>query len=432
MDEFWEICRVGERVDTRREVEEYLGDCETISGMRSDLIRGSQAFLDEVVDKVIEKRVGNENGDQIYAAILECMEYGRNKDGLFQEKSLTDMELEDFKDPERKKEFNGLEHQWRDLRRQLHEENMKPFGGNREKMALLKQQILKASCDMNLLRVKEWLAKQPYDLDTESAGHQEALEMLVEICGRSFPELAGMVFDGEDNDLIFREPHDSGLYVWAYHNPDANAGGQIVECSFGAADAARIAEAAVPAWVFDANHVYHSDVNKKEFFMTIFDMLKMKEDGHYLGRDLKEICRDIAGKSCERRVWHGDVDVPHAYSGLDEDGQRSLESAVEEFLRNCLESTGAFEDICLEKIGDYKDGVGYSFSFTANVDERAVGRLLQKALEGLKFEAWSDLLTQAPVAKLIEDAAQRSCDASQSDAGPRGKGQGDREGVIEF
>lgn len=504
--EFWEICRIGQRMDVRDEVENYLGNGGDFVGIDANVIRENAEFMDEVVEQVIDNRLSNENGDQIYEAICYCVKYGKNKDALVPGvvgKKLEDMEEEDFQDADRRREFGKLLREARVLRFELAALNYSSQGGDRNKADEIKLRLGDVVHSMDLLRVKEWLSQRSYDLDTGSPQYKEAMDMMEEICGWAFPELAAMVFDGKENDLIFREPHDSGLYVWAYYNPDSIAGGQIVENSFGAADSLRIAEAAVPAEIIDANHTYRSDVNRKEFFMTIFDMLKMKEDGYYLGDDIHDVCWEIVGEKpgvsqddvkqrifesfqegrstyelsgwdrgsvvvycdcdlfTDRKVhftteeskffydmeregqvpayahiaeklaayvmsgelqwsdegarsapydctWHGEVDVPYGFPGLDAIADcDSMELAASEMLRRLLRDGTGFRNVSVEQIGYYNNGIGFSFSFDTHLTADKVGSLVQKALDGLRFEACSDI-KQASLGAVLSDAETRS------------------------
>ena len=72
-DEFWEICRYGNEIDTRSEVEEYLSQCPEIGGHDVDKLMDIPAFVDMVVEQVIQDRISNENGDQIYEAVSKCI-----------------------------------------------------------------------------------------------------------------------------------------------------------------------------------------------------------------------------------------------------------------------------------------------------------------------------------------------------------------------
>lgn len=71
--EFWEICRVGSKIDTKGEVEEYLAQCPDIDGHDLDRIRAFPALVDAITERVIDDRIGEETGDQIYYAAEKCI-----------------------------------------------------------------------------------------------------------------------------------------------------------------------------------------------------------------------------------------------------------------------------------------------------------------------------------------------------------------------
>lgn len=294
--EFWQICQAGARLDVKQEIDEYLSDNGECEGVDADVIRDNVAFLDEVVDQVLDIRASKENSGQIHDAISYCLKHGKHKDELHTEKSLADMDVADFKDPGRRQEFNGLLHAYRDLTRRMHEQNGMPFGGDRNMQDFLKLRLGDVMRSMDLLRLKEWLSQQPYDLDTRSAQYREAMDMMEEICGWSFPELAGMVFDNSDGDLVFREPSSTGEYAWYYYNSDSNAGGQIVGMPFDEDKAIKMLSHPEPISVIDGRKCWMEDVDKKGFFITIFDMLQMNKDGWFIGTDIQEVCKEISGQ----------------------------------------------------------------------------------------------------------------------------------------
>lgn len=69
--EFWEICKFGDRMDTKDEVINYLDDCGTIDGIDSNKILEHSDLINDIVEEVINKRIDNENGGQVYDAIKE-------------------------------------------------------------------------------------------------------------------------------------------------------------------------------------------------------------------------------------------------------------------------------------------------------------------------------------------------------------------------
>ena len=73
-EEFWELCRYGNRIDTRREVKEWVeeyGDDEFKErwGIEVDELLEDEELLDSVVESVIQCRVGNESPDEIIEAL---------------------------------------------------------------------------------------------------------------------------------------------------------------------------------------------------------------------------------------------------------------------------------------------------------------------------------------------------------------------------
>lgn len=80
--EFWEICRIGQRLDVRDEIENYLDNGGDFEGIAADTVRANAAFMDEVVEQVISDRTKDESGDQIYEAICYCVKYGKTADTL--------------------------------------------------------------------------------------------------------------------------------------------------------------------------------------------------------------------------------------------------------------------------------------------------------------------------------------------------------------
>ena len=90
MMEFWEICSFGARLDTRDEVENLIRDCEEVSGLDADKILENEDLMNQIVEGVIAKRVGNENGDQIYEVAKEKV-----KEQLEQKITLTVREYAD-------------------------------------------------------------------------------------------------------------------------------------------------------------------------------------------------------------------------------------------------------------------------------------------------------------------------------------------------
>ena len=78
--DFWELARIADRIDARREIEEYLEDCEEIEGIDPEKMLASEVFLDEAVEQLISDRIGNETGGQIWDVLCYCVQHGEHKD----------------------------------------------------------------------------------------------------------------------------------------------------------------------------------------------------------------------------------------------------------------------------------------------------------------------------------------------------------------
>lgn len=71
--EFWDICRAGTQIDTRSEVKEYLAQCPDIDGHDLDRVRAFPILIDKITEQVIQDRINDESGDQIYDAATKCI-----------------------------------------------------------------------------------------------------------------------------------------------------------------------------------------------------------------------------------------------------------------------------------------------------------------------------------------------------------------------
>lgn len=71
--DFWDIVRAGTEIDTKNEVIEYLSQCSDISGHDLDRIRAFPRLVDKITEQVIEDRINDESGDQIYYAAEKCI-----------------------------------------------------------------------------------------------------------------------------------------------------------------------------------------------------------------------------------------------------------------------------------------------------------------------------------------------------------------------
>lgn len=72
--EFWDICRVGKEIDTRDEVKNYLSQCPDINGHDLDRVRAFPELIDKITEQVIQDRINDESGDQIYDAAMKCIQ----------------------------------------------------------------------------------------------------------------------------------------------------------------------------------------------------------------------------------------------------------------------------------------------------------------------------------------------------------------------
>ena len=134
-----------------------------------------------------------------------------------------------------------------------------------------------------------------YDLHDPEYG--QAKTLLASLCEHQFPELHAAVFQHEDLDLIFKNP--DGSFQLVYYNPDASAGGQIVQCPFDVSQAKRMQYNDTYLDVLAENTQYLSDINTEHFFRTAFDLLSAKAEGRFLGTDVKAVCRNICTQTKE-------------------------------------------------------------------------------------------------------------------------------------
>lgn len=106
-------------------------------------------------------------------------------------------------------------------------------------------------------------------------------------------------------------------------------------------------------------------------------------------------------------VWHGDVDVPFGFCGLEKTNHIQLEEEGARFLMASLNFVTEFNDVTVEGFGHYMEGCGFSFSFTTGLPDDMAAFRLQQALEGLKFEAYSEV-RQPSIDKTLADAKEKS------------------------
>lgn len=154
--------------------------------------------------------------------------------------------------------------------------------------------------------VYEWLNKMTEELDVNSPEYKEAESLIEDLCAREFPELHDCLFGDSDPDLIFTDIH-GGFKVF-YYNPDADAGGQIVEGRFEESDISRLLGGEEMVEVIAHYTQYLSDINSHHFFDTVFELLDLKEKGRFLGTDIGEVCRnylnskDVGFKSLDEKM----------------------------------------------------------------------------------------------------------------------------------
>lgn len=71
--EFWDICRAGKEIETKSEIENFLAQCPDISGHDLDRIRAFPMLVDKITKQVIQDRINDESGDQVYYAAEKCI-----------------------------------------------------------------------------------------------------------------------------------------------------------------------------------------------------------------------------------------------------------------------------------------------------------------------------------------------------------------------
>lgn len=136
-------------------------------------------------------------------------------------------------------------------------------------------------------------------LDIKSEKYKEMLSLVEDLCREHFPELYESIFVDDSVDLIFKSTYDPQLFSLYYYNPDSSAGGQIVNCPFSVEDAAEIIEGEDYIEVLAKNIQYLSDVDSELFFEDIFNLIRLKEDGLYLGNDIHAVCKKILEENDE-------------------------------------------------------------------------------------------------------------------------------------
>lgn len=77
--EFWEICRHGRTIDAISEVREYIENCDKIADVNVDKILANEELIEQIADQVIDDRIGNESGDDIYNVAYAVVQIWRDK-----------------------------------------------------------------------------------------------------------------------------------------------------------------------------------------------------------------------------------------------------------------------------------------------------------------------------------------------------------------
>ena len=143
--------------------------------------------------------------------------------------------------------------------------------------------------------------------DTSTPAYAQAKKLLASMCEKQFPELYDTVFQHVDQDLIFFV--QDGHFQLVYYNPDAEAGGQLVQCPFTASQTTRMQDKDAYLDVLAENTQYLSDINTAHFFRTVFSLLDAKKEGRFLGTDVHAICSDIALSQPQSRTDKGSADL---------------------------------------------------------------------------------------------------------------------------
>lgn len=142
--------------------------------------------------------------------------------------------------------------------------------------------------------------------DTADPAYRNAKAMLAEVCKQQFPELYNAVFQHTDQNLIFSRP--DGSFQLVYYNPDASAGGQIVQCPFDVSQVFRMQNHDAYMEVLAENTQYLSDIDTEHFFGTVFELLASKREGRYLGSDINAVCRSICAQNQNKQAMNPSFD----------------------------------------------------------------------------------------------------------------------------
>ena len=130
-----------------------------------------------------------------------------------------------------------------------------------------------------------------------SVEYKEAVELIKNISSKEFPEMYDAFFVDTGIDIIFKDKYDEDKFELYYYNPDSNAGGQIVHCSFYKEDVPELLNNEDYMDILAEYPQYLSDVDTEFFFWTIFELIYKKTEGLYLGNNIDEVCKNILEKN---------------------------------------------------------------------------------------------------------------------------------------
>ncbi len=143
-----------------------------------------------------------------------------------------------------------------------------------------------------LEKAKEYFVDgETFRTDTEA--YAGLLKQAEEYCRKAFPVLHETVFGEEDYFFLY---YNCDFFTLYYYNPDSNAGGQIVECTFDEEMAKRILKGEPLTNVLAEREQYLYDINTKSFF----EKLKMLADAQH-DRDFFGYVENEEG--IKRAIW---------------------------------------------------------------------------------------------------------------------------------
>ena len=106
----------------------------------------------------------------------------------------------------------------------------------------------------------------------------------------------------------------------------------------------------------------------------------------------------------------GEVDVPHGL--MDNVPLPHMDSAVmsgEVILHQRLDGIAGVRDMHVEQMGEYKAGIGYTFSFKSQANQAAIKKAVGKVLDGMKynFELESKTVDKESLDKVINECSSK-------------------------